>query len=80
MTAGASEKLAGMHKEQENALAAMAAAQTEEELEAAHIRYLGRKAYFGQIGKLLGSIAAEERPAVGKAFNDVKQILEEAYN
>jgi len=80
MTAGTSEKLASMQKEQENALAAIAAAQTEEALEAVHVQYLGRKAFFGQVGKLLGSIPPEERPSAGKAFNDIKQALEEAYN
>ncbi|HTS75151.1 MAG TPA: phenylalanine--tRNA ligase subunit alpha, partial [Bryobacteraceae bacterium] len=47
--------------------------------EAVHVQYLGRKAYFGQIGKLLGTIPTEDRPAAGKAFNEIKQRLEEAY-
>jgi phenylalanyl-tRNA synthetase alpha chain len=80
MTASTSAKLADMQKEQENALAAIATAKTEEQLEAAHVQYLGRKAYFGQIGKLLGSIPSEDKPSAGKAFNEIKQALEEAYN
>src|SRR6202140_1736236 len=76
----ASQKLANMQAQQQSALAAIATAQTEEELEAAHVRYLGRKAYFGQVGKLLGEIPPEERPAVGKTFNAIKQTLEDAYN
>ena len=75
----ASEKIASMQEQQRSALAAIAAAQTEEQLEAVHVQYLGRKAYFGQAGKLLGAIPAEERPAFGKAFNAIKQTLEEAY-
>ncbi len=80
MTAATSEKLASMQKEQENALSAIAAARTEDALEAVHVQYLGRKAFFGQVGKLLGSIPPEERPAAGKAFNEIKQSLEEAYD
>jgi phenylalanyl-tRNA synthetase alpha chain len=80
MTAGTSEKLAGMQKERADALAAIAAAQTEEQLEAVHVRYLGRKAYFGQVGKLLGSIPLEDKPSAGKVFNDIKQTLEAAYD
>jgi phenylalanyl-tRNA synthetase alpha chain len=76
----ASEKLANMQEQQQRALAAIAASHTEEELEAAHVQYLGRKAYFGQAGKLLGAIPPEERPAVGMTFNAIKQTLEDAYN
>ena len=36
--------------------------------------------YFGQVGKLLGSIPPEERPSAGKTFNEIKQALEEAYD
>lgn len=81
MTAATSETLVSMQREQENALAAIAAAVTEQDLKRVHEACFGRKdGYFGQVGKLLKSIPADEKPSVGKVFNETKQALEEAYN
>ncbi|HEY1420424.1 MAG TPA: phenylalanine--tRNA ligase subunit alpha [Candidatus Dormibacteraeota bacterium] len=61
------------------ALAAIAKAQTAEELEAISAEYLGRKS--GQISRLLsgiGNLAPGERATLGQAANDAKRAIESA--
>jgi len=61
------------------ALAAIGQAPTEAELEKIELEYLGRKN--GQISRLLsniGSLAPEEKAALGKAANDAKRAIESA--
>jgi phenylalanyl-tRNA synthetase alpha chain len=60
------------------ALAEIAACRTEADLEAARVRYLGRKGSLNGILRGLGALAADERPAVGALANDVKQAIAEA--
>jgi len=60
------------------ALAEIAACRTEADLEAARVRYLGRKGSLNTILRGLGGLSADERPAVGALANDVKQAIAEA--
>jgi phenylalanyl-tRNA synthetase alpha chain len=46
------------------------------ELESLRVRYLGRAGALTQILKTLGTLPAEERPAVGAAANEAKRALE----
>jgi phenylalanyl-tRNA synthetase alpha chain len=54
------------------------ACRTEADLEAARVRYLGRKGSLNGILRGLGALSAEERPAIGALANDVKQAIAEA--
>jgi len=57
---------------------AIEAAQTADDVEAARIRFIGRKeGRLTAMMRQLGSLPAEEKPAVGAAINRVKQILTE---
>ncbi len=61
------------------ALQATEAADTEGALEAVRVEYLGRKeGRISGILKLLGTLSAEERPAVGAEANRVKSAVQEA--
>lgn len=60
---------------QREALDSIAAAPTLEELEAARVKFLGRKGALTEILRGLGSVTAEERPAMGQAANVVKDAI-----
>src|SRR2546421_5894236 len=60
------------------ALAAIAAAQSPDELERARVEVLGRKGALAQISKEMGKVAPEQRGAIGKLLNAVKQEVEAA--
>ncbi len=60
------------------ALAAVEAAATLDELEAARIGYLGKKGSLTAVLRGLGGLTADERPIVGKVSNEVRQALEGA--
>jgi phenylalanyl-tRNA synthetase alpha chain len=62
----------------ETALAEIRAARSEEEIEAVRIKYLSKKGVLTEILRSLKDIAAEMRPAVGAAANDVKLELSDA--
>jgi phenylalanyl-tRNA synthetase alpha chain len=51
----------------------------EHTLQAWKVRYLGRTAELGKITESLRELSKEERPAVGRRANEVKQALEAAY-
>src|SRR5437764_2049769 len=53
-------------------------AATSDALEAARIRYLGRKAELPNLLRGVAGLPAEERAATGKAANDARQALERA--
>jgi phenylalanyl-tRNA synthetase alpha chain len=53
-------------------------ARTTEELDAAQISVLGRKAPFSEVQRALGSLSEVERRAIGKAANETRAILERA--
>jgi phenylalanyl-tRNA synthetase alpha chain len=58
------------------ALAAVAAAATSEELEAARVGYLGKRGSLTAILRGLGGLSREERPEVGRVSNEVRVALE----
>ena len=58
------------------ARAAIAAATSAAELEAVRVKYLGRSGALTDVLKSLGTLPAEERPAVGAAANAAKRELE----
>lgn len=61
----------------QQAIAAIAAATSEEVLNEIRVRYLGRKGELTSLMKGLGSLPPEERPKVGQLVNVVKDGLEE---
>lgn len=63
-----------------DALAEVARAQQESELEQLRVRYLGKKGLLTEQLKQLGSLPAEERPAAGALINQVKGELQGAMN
>lgn len=67
------EELEGMRSQ---AVAAIAAADDLAALDAVRVAYLGKKGSLTTILRGLGSLSAEERPAVGKVSNEVRQSLE----
>ena len=44
-----------------------------------YYRYLGRKGDLTSLLKQLGTLSSEERPAMGKVINEVKQELQESF-
>lgn len=63
---------------QATGLGEIAAAEDLKALEEARIKYLGRKGRVAELMRLLGQAAPEERPALGKSINDVKQAITQA--
>ena len=59
-------------------LARIAAAASEEELEAARVDALGRKAPLAQAGKEMGKLASEDRARIGKLLNSARQNIEQS--
>lgn len=57
------------------ALESIAGAAALEELEAARVKYLGRKGALTEVLRGLGTVSAEERPAMGQAANVVKDAI-----
>ncbi len=63
------------------ACAAFEGARDRESLEAARVEYLGAKSgRLKDAQKGLGALAAADKPAAGKRFNEVKQAIEAAHN
>ena len=60
------------------ALAALGAAATREEVESVRARFLGRQGVVTEQLRGVGSLPAAERPAAGQALNQVKNALAEA--
>jgi phenylalanyl-tRNA synthetase alpha chain len=61
----------------DDAVAAIGAAGTTDELEELRVRFLGRKAELPNLLRGVGELAPEERGAVGKRANEVRRALEE---
>ncbi|MGB2924151.1 MAG: phenylalanine--tRNA ligase subunit alpha [Limnothrix sp.] len=61
---------------QQEAMAAIAAVITLEELETVRVNYLGKKGKLSQILRGMGKLSAEERPKVGMVANQVKERLQ----
>lgn len=49
-----------------------------DEIENIRIKYLGKKGALTQVLRGMGKLSAEERPAVGKLGNEVRDVLEQA--
>jgi len=62
-----------------SALAAIAGAESPEELERVRVDVLGRKGAIAQVSKEMGKVAPEQRGAVGKLLNAAKQEIEGAF-
>ncbi len=65
-------------KIEEEALKAIGAAKSTEELEATKVIYLGRKGKLTSVLKDLSSLSAEERPIAGQAANKAKKAIEQS--
>lgn len=63
---------------QERALAAIAAATSLDELDQARVAFTGRRSELATVQQSMGSVAPEDRPALGKALNGFKSTVEEA--
>ena len=61
-----------------SALAGIAAARCPEDLELIRVEVLGRKGTLAQISKEMGKVAPDQRGAVGKRLNAVKEEIEAA--
>lgn len=61
---------------QQEAVSAIAAVNTLEELEQLRINYLGKKGKLSQILRGMGKLSPEERPRVGSLANEVKEELQ----
>jgi phenylalanyl-tRNA synthetase alpha chain len=61
-------------------LARLASALSKEELEDARVDALGRKGTLAQVSKEFGKLTPEQRSALGKLLNSVKQDLESAFD
>jgi len=59
----------------EAARAEIAAAESEEALEAIRLKYLGRKGSLNAILRELGTLSPDERPAMGALANEVKDLV-----
>ena len=68
------ELLAALNEFEAAASAAIGAAKSTEELEAARVEFLGKKkGRLRDLQKLMGKASPEDRPVFGKRFNEVKQ-------
>jgi phenylalanyl-tRNA synthetase alpha chain len=61
------------------ALADLQSAHTGEALETVRVEFLGRKGQLTQVLRGMGGLTPEERPAVGKRANEVRERLEAAF-
>ncbi len=69
------EKLQALYLE---ATAALPTLSNARELEEFRVKYLGKKSVFTELLRSLGTLPAEERPAMGQAINATKKQVEDA--
>ncbi len=69
---------ASIQEFESRSLARIESAQSANELEAARVEALGRKAGLSQFSREMGKLAPEERARIGKLVNDARQKLEAA--
>lgn len=62
----------------EEALAAISAAKTSQELNEVRVRFLGKSGEFTSLMKLLGTVSKEERPEAGRILNEARVAIETA--
>jgi phenylalanyl-tRNA synthetase alpha chain len=67
-----------LHEQRDRGLAEIAGTLDLAALDAVRVAYLGKKGSLTGVLRGLGSLSAEERPAVGKTANEVRVALEEA--
>lgn len=60
------------------ALAAISAAKTSQELNEVRVRFLGKSGEFTALMKLLGTVSKEERPEAGRILNEARVAIETA--
>ncbi|RDL42605.1 phenylalanine--tRNA ligase subunit alpha [Marinomonas piezotolerans] len=63
-----------------DALAAVAASDSESALDEVRVHYLGKKGALTALLKQLGNVAAEDRPKFGQLVNEAKQQVQEKIN
>jgi phenylalanyl-tRNA synthetase alpha chain len=68
-----------LHDLRDRGLMAVAATDDLDSLDAVRVEFLGKKGSLTVILRGLGGLSAEERPAVGKVSNEVRQALEVAF-
>ena len=66
---------AGLEELRKNAEAELTAARSKEELLSIRTKYLGRKGLLTSVLRGLGNVSTEERPAIGKLSNEIKEGL-----
>ena len=72
---------AAFQEYQQAALTAIADANDADALEAVRVEFLGKKkGRLKDLQSVMGKVPAEERPLVGKAFNEVKQAVSAAFD
>ncbi len=64
----------------EEALAAIQAARTSEELDQVRIRFLARKGSIAQLFDTLRTIPAGERPKAGKLLNELRSVIQQKFD
>lgn len=69
-----------LNKLHTDALGAVSAAATAQELDDLRVKYLGKKGEITSLLKTLGKLSAEERPAAGAKINEVKEAVSNAIN
>src|SRR5438093_7116605 len=74
----AADALRILDEERERGARVFEEASTLDELEAAQVSVLGRKARFSEVQRSLGALPEDERRAVGKAVNEARAALEAA--
>jgi len=65
---------------QEEACGALEQVSDKDQLEDFRIKYLGRNGMIGTLMRQLGSVAAEDRPRLGKRANEIKNNLETLFS
>ena len=65
---------------QQEALKAIAATTELAQLQELRVAYLGKKGSITQISRSMGELSPEERPRLGQAVNQTKDLVEEAIN
>jgi phenylalanyl-tRNA synthetase alpha chain len=69
---------ADLKRLEEEGRAELSAARSESLVQAVRTKYLGRKGLLTQVLRELGTLPADQRPAIGQLANEVKAKLEEA--
>ncbi|HET9671740.1 MAG TPA: phenylalanine--tRNA ligase subunit alpha [Actinomycetota bacterium] len=72
------EMAATLERERRRGLEAFSAATTLDELEAASVSVLGRKSPLAEVQRALGTLAPEDRKALGRSVNETRSTIEAA--